>query len=197
MTTSLSLSLRIQGTQTAKGKARKISDRSLQAIQSKAKVRAEQTVRRFQTEMAREYTSQWATGQLARGITYKTAISDNGVDVQFYIQERRELRFVTALLGGHFRQFPVGPFLITPTEGKALVIRLPPGRARRFIRGRGGQFQGSKEGPIVVRQTLWGKKTGGFSRDVIAEVAAEEGVLFVRDMEEAVKNVIVQVTSGG
>jgi hypothetical protein len=197
---TLSFGFRIEGEEKVDAAVRRLTPAALKAIREKAAKRANQTVAKFQQEMAQEYTSQWATGLLARGITHKTIISGDGVDVQFFIKDRKELRYVTAALGGYFQQFPVGPFVIKPTSGKALSIPLPAG-GRAFTRGAGGRFTGSRAfneefgGRIAVKQVLWGRKTGGFSRDVISEVMQEESVLFVQDMQEAVQGAIVQVTS--
>lgn len=189
---------RITGAEDAQGRVHNFSNDALQEIRKQAQRRARQTVLRFKEEMGREYTSAWATGMLARGITFKTAITGNGVDIQFFIQDRRELRYVTAALGGHFQRFPVGPFVIRPTGGgKALSIRFPSSLARQFIRGKNGTFAGSRGGRsgIVVKSVLWGKRTGGFSRDVISEVAEEEGALFVQDMTRAVEKAVVKMTT--
>lgn len=195
--------VRITGAKDARGKVHIFSNRVLQNIKKKADTRAEQTIFRFNQEIAREYKSQWATGGLAH-VTSKSVIKDNGVEIQFFIPNRRELRYVTSLLGGHFQKFPVGKFFISPVRAKFLRIPFPTGLARRFIRGAKGQFAGSQatleddepgSGAILVRRVLWGKKTGGFKRDVIREVAQEEGALFVRDMQAAVKGSIVEMTS--
>lgn len=196
------LGLRIEGGTDAAGRVHTFSTHSLEEIRRAAQERARKTVFTFKQEMAREYTSKWATGQLARGITFKTIISGNGVDVKFYINDRRELRYVTALMGGHFQRFPVGPFEILPSSRKALLIRFPNSMARQFIRGAKGQFAGSlgggEDGPragILVKRVLWGRRTGGFSRDVISEVAQQEGALFVRDVQAAVEGSIVKMTT--
>jgi hypothetical protein len=198
----MALSFRIEGATDAAGKVQQFNRETLEVIREKARERAAQTVFRFQTEMDREYTSAWATGMLARGITYKTFVKGDGVEVRFYIKHRRELRYVTTALGGHFKQFPVGPFEIRPVRAKSLLIPFPNSLARQFIRGEGGRFQGSKGGSegepapgIRVKQVLWGKRTGGFSRDVISEVMASESALFVRDMTAAVEGIAVKVTS--
>lgn len=186
---------RITGADTAAGKVQRFTPTVLRNIREMAEKRAEQAVFAMRTEMEREYTSAWATGLLAKGITHKAVVSGNGVDIKFYIQDRRELRYVTALLGGHFQDFPVGPFVINPVSGKALVIPLP-GLARRFIRGRGGKFAGSRPGSaIITKRVLWGSRTGGFQRDVLREVVEREGALFVQDMQAAVGNAIVEMTS--
>jgi hypothetical protein len=129
---------------------------------------------------------------LARGITFKTFQRGDGVDVKFYIQERKELRYVTAALGGHFDHFPVGPFKIRAKPPKMyLKIPFPNPMARRYTQGAGGKLTGSRPGgAILVKEVLWGSRTGGFSRDVITEVAAQEGALFVKDVEEAVLKAI-------
>lgn len=193
---------RIEGAKDAQGRVHKFSNTALRSLQDKASDRADKTVFRFKTEMAKEYTSKWATGLLARGITHKEMRSGNGIDVQFLIQDRRELRYVTAALGGYFHQFPVGPFVIVPQTRKFLLIPFPNSLARRFIRGKGGRFAGSQssggeEGPpgILTRKVIWGRRTGGFSRDVISEVAQDEGALFVQDMQAVMEKSIVRMTS--
>lgn len=195
------LGIRIEGIKDVNGKVHTFSTHALQEIRAAARERAQQSVFRFKQEMAREYTSKWATGMLAKGITFKTFIVNDGVNVQFYIADRRELRYVTALMGGHFQNFPVGPFVLVPVSGKAMRIRFPNSFARQFIRGPKGQFAGAKgagEGfpsGILVRRVLWGKRTGGFSRDVLSEVAQSEGELFVRDMMAAVQGTIAKMTT--
>lgn len=191
------MSFRIEGATDAAGKVQQFSPAALAAIRRAAKDRASRSVGTMRNEMAQEYTSKWATGMLARGITYRTFISGNGIDVKFYIQDRRELRYVTALLGGHFQRFPVGPFVIIPKRARNLRIPFPGSFARRFIRGpEKGQFAGSqKGGAIFVKSVIWGNKTGGFSRDVLSEVTQTEGALFVQDMMSAVQGVVVKTTS--
>jgi|SRR6185503_3106543 len=189
------VSVRITGAADASGRVGKLSTRALKELKKAAEVRAQKTKDRFQTEMAREYTSAYATGQLARGITYRAFQSGNGVDVKFFIQDRRELRYLTAALGGHFQRFPVGPFVIQAQEGRSLRIPLAGPLARQFIRGKKGRFTGSRGGgAIYVKKVLWGNKTGGFSRDVISEVAEQEGALFVKDVQAAVGIAIQAVT---
>lgn len=190
------LSIRIEGTRNAEGRVDAFPREVLQRLRSRASRRAEKTISRFKQEMAQEYTSAWATGRLAAGIKKKVSIVNGGVDIQFTIPSFRELRYVTALGGGHFSRFPVAPFEITPVApGKALVIPFPSGRARRFIRGERGRFAGSRGGAIVVKKVLWGKRTGGFSRDVLSEVAQEEGALFVEDMQKAVQDAVIKITT--
>jgi len=196
-----SLSFRVEGAADASGKITKFNQAALKLIQQKAAERADKTVLRFKEEMAREYTSAWATGMLARGITHKTFVKGNGVEVKFYIEGRKELRYVTAALGGQWQQFPVGPFVIRPVKAKSLLVPFPNSSARQFLRGAGGRFRGSAStaeaegGPgIRVKQVLWGSRTGGFSRDVISEVAASESVLFVEDLTSAVQGIAVTLT---
>jgi len=186
--------IRIVGAKDAQGRVAKLPREALKEIQKVSQQRATQTTRRFQSEMAREYTSAYATGQLARGITFKSAIRGDGVDIKFFIRDRRELRYLTAALGGHFRRFPVGPFVIRPVDAKSLRIPFSNSSARRFIRGRKGQFAGARGGAIFVKKVLWGNKSGGFSRDVITEVAEQEGALFVQDVQDAVGIAIQKVT---
>jgi hypothetical protein len=196
------LGIRIEGGTDAAGKVHTFGTHSMEDIRRMAQERARKTVFKFKQEMAAEYTSKWATGALARGIHFKTQITNDGIDVQFFINDRRELRYVTAIMGGHFQRFPVGPFLIIPKTRKALLIPFPNSMARQFIRGAKGQFTGSlgggEDGPrggALVRRVIWGRRTGGFSRDVINEVAQQEGVLFVQDMQSAIENSIVTMTT--
>jgi len=202
----IGLQFRIEGAKNAAGKVQAFNAEALKVVREKAKERARQTVFQFKTQMAREYTSAWATGMLAQGVTYRTFVRGDGIEVKFYIGERRELRYITAALGGHFRRFPVGPFIIRPIPPKkVLAIRFPNSAARQFIRGPiGGRLAGAKptrgdedypHGIIRIRQVLWGRRTGGFSRDVISEVAEQESILFVQDMAAAVKNAAVKVTT--
>lgn len=200
---SVGVGIRIQGAKNAQGQVKRFSKKALVEIQKAAETRAQQSVARFKREMGAEYTSAWATGALAAGISQKTTISGNGVDVKFFITNQRELAYVTALLGGHFQDFPVGPFEILPQTAKLLFIRFPHPSARQFIRGRGGLFFGSKGTPegeepargIRVSKVLWGKRTGGFRRDVLSEVGQDEGALFVKDMQDAVAGAIATLTS--
>jgi hypothetical protein len=194
-------SIQMSGVQDALGRVHKFGPESLAALKVAATSRADVSVSRFRTEMGREYTSKWATGRLARGITHKVIQSENGVDVQFFINDERELRYVTALLGGHFQRFPVGPFVILPRIKKSLMIPFPNSLARQFIRGPKGQFQGSRgggeDGPrpgILVKRVLWGRRTGGFSRDVLSEVAASEGELFVADVTQSMEKSVKKMT---
>jgi len=198
----IGLSFRVEGATDAAGKVRQFNAEALKEIREATKERARQTVFQFQTQMEREYTSAWATGMLARGVTYRTFVKGDGIEVKFYIQDRKELRYVTAALGGYFRQFPVGPFVIKPVRAQSLLIPFPNSLARQFIRGAGGRFKGSKGGTegdpspgIRVKQVLWGRRTGGFSRDVISEVAEAESVLFVKDLTSSVQGIAVKVTS--
>lgn len=195
---NLVLSTRITGADVGIRKTQAFSPAAIKAIQEAAQARAQITVQRFKREMDAEWGSAWATGLLAAGVTFKTSINTDGVDVKFYIPNRQELKFVTALFGGHFKSFPVGPFVIKPVNGKSLSIPLV-GRARQFIRGEKGQFAGSRAGSedfpgrIAVKAVLWGRKTGGFARDVIAEVAEQEGAIFVEDVRNAVADVIARL----
>jgi hypothetical protein len=55
-------------------------------------------------------------------------------------------------------------------------------------------MEGSKPGAIYAKQVMWGSMTGGFHRDVIAEVAQSEGAAFVSDVQAAVAASITQST---
>lgn len=197
----LFLNINITGVKDVMGRVHRFNAESISELRKAAQDRARQTKTEFKTEMDREYTSAWATGRVARGITYKTIQSKDGIQVQFFIPDHRELRYITSLLGGHFQRFPVGPFVILPTTRKALSIPFPNSLARQFIRGPKGQFAGSRgggeNGPragILVRRVLWGRRTGGFSRDVLAEVGAREGDLFVADVTQSMQSSIKKMT---
>lgn len=194
--------LRIEGAKDAGGRVHRFNDQSLQDLQKAAKDRADQTVNQIRIQMATEYTSKWAQGRLARGVRSKVEINGNGVDVEILIPEYRELRYVTSLLQGHFQNFPVRPFAILPVTRKALLIPFPNPMARQFIRGKGGRFAGSlgggEDGPrpgILVKRVLWGRRTGGFARDVLRDVAESEGALFVDDMIKSMQGSINIMTT--
>jgi hypothetical protein len=119
---NLGVSVRVEGATRVRGKLIKFNRTALENIREKARDRARETRLRFTTEMLREYTSQDATGILARSVSFKTFNRNDGIDVKFYIANRRELEYVTASLGGYFSRFPVRPFIIRPVNGKALVI---------------------------------------------------------------------------
>lgn len=192
---SIPVGIRITGAKDAQGRVQRLSPSAKELIRKASEARATRMQTRFQTEMAREYTSPFATGQLARGITFKVAKAGDGVDVQFFINDRRELRYVTALLGGHFQRFPVGPFVIRATNPTG-TLRIPlVGQARQFVRGAKGRFRGSRGSALFVKSVLWGRKSGGFSRDVISEVAEQEGALFVQDVQDAV-GIAIERTTG-
>lgn len=198
---NVGIHIQIEGAKNAQGKIKKFSPQALAEIRKAAKERARQTVFRFKSEMAAEYTSETATGALASGVTYRTAVSNNGIDIQFYIKDRRELRYVTALLGGHFKQFPVGPFTIRPVNKRVLSIPFRGFVAQAFIRGAKGRVMGTTPassfitGRRAIDEVVWGRKTGGFSRDVLSEVAKEEGALFVQDMQSAITNAVASLKS--
>lgn len=191
----------VSGLRDVQGRVHKFGPESLSALKQAAIQRADVSIARFKTELGREYTSKWATGRVARGMTHKVIQSTDGVDVQFFVNDVRELRYITSLLGGHFQRFPVGPFVIQPTSRKSLLIPFPNSLARQFIRGPKGQFQGSRgggeDGPrpgILVKRVLWGRRTGGFSRDVLREVAEQEGDLFVADVVQSMQTSVNKMT---
>jgi len=196
------ISFRVTGVPQAQAQTKRFAQVSVQELQEATKDRARQTVFRFKEEMGAAYRSQWATGELAKGITFKSRATPDGMEVNFFIAERRELRFVTAMMGGHFRHFPVAPFVIVPKFKKFLLLRFPSGFSRRFIRGSKGQFAGSQpsgggedgEGVpgILVKRVIWGKKSGGFHRDVISEVAESEAQFFIGDVTAAVSAAITK-----
>jgi len=192
----MSVTIQVTGADEAIASARRLTPAALKELREAIRERAKQTVFRFKAEMEAEYTSAWATGMLAQGITFKTFNRPEGAEVKFYIQDRRELRYVTAMLGGYFKRFPVGPFTIRARNTKMLRIPFPNSLARRYTRGEAGKFTGSRPGSgIYVKEVLWGKRSGGFPRDVISEVAEQEGALFVRDMEAAVQKAITSSIS--
>jgi hypothetical protein len=190
------LGLRIDGVENAQGALKALTPRVLANIEKKARARANKTADRFNTELTSEYHSQWATHRIAH-VKAIVKQAGGGVDIEFKIPNVRELQYITGVLDdSYFTDFPVEPFEITPVNGKWLRIPFPHSGARAFTRGEGGRFTGSKKGDAIYkRSVLWGNKTGGFRRDVIAEVAAEEGENFVADMEEAVRGAIVEVTT--
>lgn len=203
MSPSLGVSIRITGADSAAGKAGKVAPQALENLRVAASERAQRTVSRLQAEIAGSYTSAWATGRLGRSVSQKTVISGNGVNVSFSIGGFRELSFVTALLGGVFSQKFMSPFVITPSGAKYLhVPRAGVGgrggsasQARNFIQGKGGRLRGSRSSFMKLTKVLWGSQTGGFDRDVIKEVLDEESDLFVADMQQAVQDAIITVTS--
>lgn len=158
----------------------------LQGVVSK---RAGQAKNSFIEAMDLAYTSGFATGRLGNSITYRTLKRQDGVELRFYIRPYRELEFVTALLGGHFKIFPVRPFEIYPQGRKRLAIRRDAGESRVTLRLlRPGE-------PV-----LWGSQTGGFSRDVLSEVAEEEGRFFLEDVQNAMAEALSHLqntVSGG
>ncbi len=190
------LGFRIDGVENAQGALKKLTPKALDNIQRKAESRAKQTEVKFNRELTSEYHSQWATHRIAK-VKAIVKQANGGVDIEFSIPDYRELQYITGVLeDSYFTDFPVRPFVITPVQGKWLRIPFPNSRARAFTRGEAGQFSGSKKADAIYRRAvIWGNKTGGFRRDVIADVAAEEGESFVADMEEAVRGAIVEVTT--
>jgi hypothetical protein len=190
----LGFSVKITGAKNAAGQIEHFNQKVLEDIRSKAQIRARETVNSIRSAMLLEYTSAWATGETARSITFRTFIQTDGVEVRFYIAETEALKYITAMMGGHFRQFPVGPFLIFPQRRKYLAIQLPVGA---FLRGSGGRFRGSvgsKSTAFAFRKAvLWGHRTGGFGTDLISDLSETEGNAFVADMEAVVQNAIVQL----
>jgi hypothetical protein len=102
-------------------------------------------------------------------------MADNGVNVQILIGGYRELTYVTALGGGYFTLFPVGPFVMTPRFASRLRI----------------QFS---DGIVYTKSVLWGSESGGFSRDVLSETGSAEMEAFQSDMLAVVDNAIVELT---
>jgi hypothetical protein len=190
------LGIRIDGVENAQGALKKLTPRILSNIEKKAQSRADKTVAKFNRELTSEYHSQWATHRIAK-VKAIVKQANGGVDIEFHIPDHRELQYITGVLeDSYFTEFPVDPFVIVPTNGKWLRIPFPNSRARAFTRGEGGRLTGSKKADAIYRRAVvWGNKTGGFRRDVIADVVAEEGESFVADMEEAVRGAIVEVTT--
>jgi hypothetical protein len=192
---NLSFSIKITGAKDSAGQIEHFNNKVLQDIRTKAQIRAHETVNNIRSAMLTEYTSAWATGQTARGVSFRTFVQSDGVEVRFYIAETQALQYITAMMGGHFQQYPVGPFLIFPHRKKSLKIQLPVGA---FLRGERGHFKGSVGAnsalpSVFKRSVLWGKRTGGFGRDLISELSELEGNAFVADMEAVVQNAIVQL----
>lgn len=147
----------------------------LQAVVSK---RAQGTRASFIEAMEAEYTSVYATGRVANSITYRTLKRPTGVELRFYIKPFRELQFMTSLFGGHFQAFPVTPYEIFPQNDtmRIAIRRDMPGGGRVTLRM-------MRPGEPVI----WGKYTGGFSRDVLREVGEEEEQFFLEDVYGAMK----------
>lgn len=170
---------RFIGLPELRGVLRKHEQTALARLQAVVSNRSLITKRRFQDEMNNEYTSETATGRLADSITYRTLKRPGGVESRFYIKPYRELEFVTSLMGGYFNIFPVTPFPIFPaSEGQSLWIH-------RSLRG-GGRVAVRKIPP--GQPVLWGKFTGGFSRDVLKDVSEEEAQFFLEDVYSAMKD---------
>jgi hypothetical protein len=131
----------------------------------------------MRAEMAIAYTSRNATGRIARSIGYRTEISGNGVVVSFTVGGFRELQFITSLGGGYFQNYPVGPYVIQPR----------PGRKNLRIQYRNGEV-------IYPLQVLWGSETGGFERDVLAEVGQSEGQQFTEDIMAEFNKAIAELS---
>ena len=131
----------------------------------------------MRAEMAMAYTSREATGRVGRSIGYRTQLTENGVQVSFVIGAFRELEFITSLAGGHFQNYPVGPYIIAPN---------PPKKNLR-IQFRSGEIHY----PLRV---VWGSETGGFERDVLAEVGQSEGESFMADVLEEFNQAIAELS---
>jgi hypothetical protein len=192
MANFLESNFRIRNVAEVNGKLTRFNGDVLSRLRQKARDRANQSAGELRYQMRLEYRK--GTGALAESVTYRTFQRDDGIEVRFYIAERRELSYVTAALGGHFQHFPVRPFIIRPRNGRRLVIH-----AEGFSDvARGGRFQSLGRVPVkVVQYVRWGSQTGGFHRDVITEVGEQEGAAFVEDMNQAVSQAIVEMTSGG
>jgi hypothetical protein len=169
------IGVRITGATDAAGRVHKFRITTLQRLREAAQARAREARDHIRGEMAAEYTSREASGRLARSVVYRTQLIDNGVSVSLLIGGYRELSYVTALGGGYFTLFPVGPFVITP-------------RFKRMLRI---QFS---DGIVYTKAVLWGSETGGFSRDVLADVASVEMADFQSDMLRVVDDAIVELT---
>jgi hypothetical protein len=157
--------VRFHGQEKARKKVHQFRATTLEKLREAAQRRAKISRDRMRAEMAMAYSSRHATGRLGRSIGYRTELTENGVNVSFVIGAFRELSFVTALAGGHFQNYPVGPFIIEPN---------PPKKHLR-IQFRSGEV-------IYPLRVLWGSESGGFERDVLAEVGQSEGESFVSDI---------------
>jgi len=179
--------IRVSGTKetiTAAGNIRRVPQR---ALREAALARAADTESRLKSEMDSEYRSAWATGEISRSVRLKVKNTSDGISAQLLASDgaRGHLAYITALAPGGFNTFPVAPFHMVPKNYKYLTIRMP-GHARNFIRNPDtGKLAGAKSSKIRAKSVMWGSKSGGFHRDVIAEVIQSEGELFVRDVTTA------------
>lgn len=190
-------SIRVTGAKESITKAGNIRPAALKSMRAAATERGKEAVARFQREMLAEYQSPWATGSIARSLKVVVKNEADGVSVSFSAQSgaRNHIDYITGILpSSYFREFPVRPFVIKPVYAKLLKIR-QSGQVRKFIQDpTTGRMQGATGGPILKAQVLWGSGSGGFQRDVIADVTQSEGASFVADMEAAVANAISETT---
>lgn len=191
--------IHITGAKEAMTKAGNIRPAALANLRKATLARGKLGEARFQSEMGAAYNSPYAHNQVGKSIRAKVKNEKDGVSVQFTALggDRDHIRYITGMLpDSEWKEFPRGPFPIIATEKKALRIRYP-GHVRTFIQSPiTGQMEGSKYPSVffVGKSVMWGSKTGGFSRDVLAEVSQSEGQSFASDMYAAVAEAISQST---
>lgn len=193
------ITYQVVGAEDVLGRVRALGPKAVERLRQRAAELADDAQARFRAELGGAYHSQWATGELARSVkAHVEPLGSEGVSVSFSFGDPKALQFVTALGGGVWKSFPREPFWIYRRPGtKALAIPLPGAKARRFIQeGSTGRMAGSKKGSYIRTPgpVYLGKKTGGFEKDVIAEVGTKEGQRFVEEMHSAVKSAIVDIT---
>lgn len=169
--------VRFGGLRKATGKIHNFQATTLERLREATQRRAKQSRDRMRAEMAAAYTSRSATGRIGRSIGYRTQLTENGITVSFVIGAFRELQFITALAGGHFQNYPVGPYIIAPN---------PPKKNLR-IQFRSGEV-------IYPLAVLWGSESGGFERDVLSEVGQSEGESFMADVTAAFNQAIAELS---
>lgn len=193
--TSLISGVRIHGAKEVLTKTGKIRPAALKRMREVTQARADDTVARYRQAMGKEYTSQWATGALARSVKADVKNEEDGVSVSIKIANLRELQYVTGILpDSYFKSFPIGEFWIAPKNVKLLSIRLP-GHVRKFIQNPvTGRMEGSKAGRFLSKGVMWGTKGGASNEDVIAQVTAAEAQSFAEDLQAAVASGISEAT---
>ena len=126
MTFGPNMGVRITGAENARGRVRKFRVTTLARMKEEAKRGAGAAVGLMRSAMHAEYTSQDA-GDLAAGLSMSIQEDENGLSVSFAFPGLRELSYVTALGGGYFSVFPVGPYEIYPQEGGRLALHFSDG----------------------------------------------------------------------
>lgn len=197
--TSFGTRIQITGAAEAMTKAGNIRPAALANLRKAALGRSKQSEIRFRSEMGAAYTSPYAHNQVGRSIKAKVRNEKAGVSVQFTARggDRDHIRYITGMLSdSEWKDFPRGPFIIKPQSYKGMLrIRLP-GQVRLFIQNQTtGRMEGSENpSAIFKKKVMWGSKSGGFSRDVMAEVTQSEGQSFASDVYAAVAEAIGQNT---